>query len=72
MWDKERVKAGKYQDKWSLSYDRTSMTPTPLTQQERKDGLGKAFKSYKYFFKMCMGRSEGGEELGHLFKESEN
>ena len=38
MWDKERVKAGKYQDKWSHSYDRTSMTPTPLTQQERKDG----------------------------------
>lgn len=39
MWDKERVKAGKYQDKWSLPYDRTSMTPTPLTQQERKDGM---------------------------------
>lgn len=39
MWDKERVKAGKYQDKWSLPYDRTSLTPTPLTWQERKDGM---------------------------------
>lgn len=39
MWDKERLKAGKYQDKWSLPYDRNSLTPTPLTRQERKDGM---------------------------------